>query len=80
MKQTYIVNVFKPEINNYRFKCSKKALDKAGLRLEDMGALGSGILQTATIELHKRNEKYAMEAMCVWVGNCMQRLYKKFKK
>ncbi|MEZ5009793.1 MAG: acetyl-CoA C-acyltransferase [Chitinophagales bacterium] len=33
-----------------------------------LGASGTRILQTAAIELHKRNERYALVAMCVGVG------------
>jgi acetyl-CoA acetyltransferase len=33
-----------------------------------LGMSGSRILQTATIELHKQNKKYALVTMCVGVG------------
>ncbi len=89
---------------------SKKALERAGLKLSDMGIIelneafaaqslactrelgladddsrinpnggaiaighplgvsGARIMQTAAIELHKKNERYALVAMCVGVG------------
>jgi acetyl-CoA acetyltransferase family protein len=33
-----------------------------------LGMTGSRILQTASIELHKRNKKYALVTMCIGVG------------
>ena len=33
-----------------------------------LGVSGTRILNTAAIELHKRNEKYALVTMCVGVG------------
>jgi len=33
-----------------------------------LGMTGSRILQTAAIELHKQNKKYALVAMCIGVG------------
>ncbi|MEZ4931945.1 MAG: hypothetical protein R2788_07490 [Saprospiraceae bacterium] len=33
-----------------------------------LGASGTRIMHTAALELHKRNEKYALVTMCVGVG------------
>ena len=33
-----------------------------------LGASGTRILQTAAIELHKKNKKYALVTMCIGVG------------